>query len=77
MNAKSIIALLFFFIFLETGMMIFQHQNIKQRNEMIENFQELQINTLKSWKHHMVLYVDFEKHPECYSTVKKLEQEIK
>ncbi len=77
MNKKNIIiALLLLCVLFEFGVMIFQHQRIKQMDKRIESCQEGEITALKKWKSDLESYVDFGEHPECYFKVERLEQGI-
>ena len=78
MNKKNIIiALLVFCMLFEFGVMIFQHQTIKQMDKVVADYQEGEITALKRWKSDVINLVDFEEYPEAYLKVEKLERGIK
>lgn len=77
MNKKNIIiALLFFCMLFEFGVMIFQHQRIKQMDKVVADYQEGEINALTKWKFDIINLVDFEEHPEAYLKFERLKWEI-
>ena len=77
MKKKIIICLLLLCVIFEFGVMIFQHQRIKQMDKYIKEYQVGEITALKKWKSDIINYADFEEYPECYLRVEKLEQGIK
>ena len=77
MNKKNIIiALLFFCMLFEFGVINSQHQRIKQMEKEAADYQEGEIIALKKWKSDIINLVDFKEHPEAYRKVEKLERGI-
>lgn len=77
MNKKNIIiALLFFCMLFEFGVINSQHQRIKQMEKEAADYQEGEIIALGKWKSDIINLVDFEEHPEAHLKVEKLEWDI-